>query len=112
MVRIGAFALMVMAFFLFLGCSEKSTASEEIGVQVSFPHCLSFEALIWVDDTYVGAFSSERPAVLEIAAGSHTLYAKSNLVVADSFYCWTQDFSVASGKLSYVELDCYGHGCR
>jgi len=112
MVRIGAFVLTVLILCLLLGCSEKTTESVQTGLELSFMNCFSFNAWVWIDGDYKGAFTSERPSVIEVAEGSHTLYAKSNIVVADSFFCWTQDFSVSGGEVTDLQLDCAGHGCR
>jgi len=114
MVRIGAFALTVLALFLLLGCGEKAATVQQTGLELAFPHCLPFNAEVWIDNNYFGSFTSQRPSLLEVAVGSHTLYAKSNLSVhkPDTFFCWTENFSVADGKITYLSLDCYGHGCR
>ena len=112
MARIGGMALIVLALFLLVGCSDKTTGTDQTGVAITFPHCLTFNALIWVDDNYVGSYSSEHEAVIELSSGAHSLEAKANIVVADTTYCWTTNFSVDSGKLTDLQLDCYGHGCR
>jgi len=112
MVRIGSFAMTILALFLLLGCGEKAVSVQETGLEINFPHCLEFNAEVWIDDEYFGSFPSQRPSLLSVAAGSHTFYAKSNLVVVDSFFCWTENFSITDGSITFLALDCYGHGCR
>ncbi len=112
MVRIGSFAVTILALFLLLGCGEKTASVAETGLEINFPHCIPFNAQVWIDDEYFGSFTSERPSLLGVAVGSHTFYAKSNLVVADSFFCWTENFSITDGRITFLALDCYGHGCR
>jgi hypothetical protein len=114
MVRIGAFVFMALALVLLLGCGEKATTTQDMGLEVTFPHCLPFNAEVWIDDNYIGSFTSQRASLIDVAAGSHSIYAQSNLHVQDpdSFFCWTENFSIADGKITYLVLDCYGHGCR
>jgi hypothetical protein len=111
MARIGGMALITAALFLFFGCSEKTTGNEETGVAITFPHCQTFNAHVWIDNNDVGSYSSEHEAIIELAAGAHSLYSKANVVVADTTYCWTTSFSVTKGQVTSLELDCYGHGC-
>jgi hypothetical protein len=112
MARIGAFGFVMLALLLVLGCGGKPASVQETGLDLSFPHCYSFEAWVWIDDNYIGSFTSEQPSRIDLAPGSHTLYAKSNIVVADSFFCWTTSFNITQDEITFVSLDCYGHGCR
>jgi hypothetical protein len=111
MVRIGAVALMAVSLFMLLGCGEKSTETTRTGVDLSFRNCLSFEAWVWIDQVYVGSFTSDLPSFIEYKSGSHTIYAKSNLIAGDTCYCWTKTFSVSDGKATSLILDCIGAGC-
>ncbi|MDD4856923.1 MAG: hypothetical protein PHD74_02325 [Candidatus Krumholzibacteria bacterium] len=113
MFRISACALIILTLFLLLGCGGKPASVEEYGLELAFSNCYTFMAEVWIDDTYVGEYTSERSSLIEgVADGSHTLYAKSNIVVADSFFCWTTDFSMSKDKTTYLTLECPGHGCR
>jgi hypothetical protein len=112
MIRVGGMALIVLALFLLFGCSDKTTGDEETGVAITFPHCVTFNAHVRIDGNNVGSFSSEHEAVIDLAAGAHTLEADAyGFVVAETTYCWTMNFNVTSGKLTEIALDCYGHGC-
>jgi hypothetical protein len=102
-----------MMLLLLLGCKEEATEAQTTGVEITFVNCLTFNAQIFIDDSYKGSYSSERPAIIELAAGSHTLWAKSNLSVnePDTSFCWTESFSVSDGSVTRLLLDCEGHGC-
>lgn len=112
MVRVGAFAMIIMVLMLWLGCGGKPATVQETGLNLTFDDCGTFEAWLWVDNDYVGSFTSEQPSIIDVSPGGHTLYAKSNMVQGDSFFCWTTDFSITNQKITFVKLDCAGHGCR
>jgi hypothetical protein len=113
MFRIGAFVLIVLALSLVFGCSEKTSEAQLTGLEVGFMHCLSFNAQVFVDGNYVGSFSSERAWFIPVAAGSHTLKAQSNLVVisGNNKFCWTENFNVADGQTTRLNLDCDTAAC-
>jgi hypothetical protein len=113
MFRVGAFALVVLVLSLFFGCSDKTSDVKPTGLELSFPNCLSFNAQVFVDNNFVGSFSSERAWFIDVATGSHTLYAHANIVVVkgDTSFCWTQNFNVADGQTTRVQLDCRTGGC-
>jgi hypothetical protein len=113
MFRVGAFVLIALVLSLAFGCSEKTSEAQVTGVELSFSSCLTFNAMVFIDDTYMGSFSSERPAFISVATGSHALYVKGNIVVVagDSTYCWTESFSVADGQTTTLDLNCNTGGC-
>jgi hypothetical protein len=112
MVRIGAFVLIILVLGMWLGCGGKPASVQQTGLNLTFPHCGTFEASLWIDNDYVGSFTSEQPSLIDVKPGGHTLYAKSNMVQGDSFFCWTTSFNITSQKITFVRLDCTGHGCR
>jgi hypothetical protein len=113
MFRISAGALTLLTLFLLIGCGGKPASVQESGLELSFADCYVFNAEVWIDEDYVGSYPSGQPSLIEgVAEGSHTLYAKSNIVVADSFFCWTTNFSISKDKTTYLTLGCDGHGCR
>ncbi len=109
MVRIGAVSLMVLSLFVLFGC--KTTDTQETGLELSFDSCLSFEAWVWIDSKYVGSYSSDLPAFLDVKVGPHSLYAKSNLIAGDTCVCWTRNFRISEGKTTPLVLNCVGAGC-
>ena len=111
MFRVGAFLAIAMILSLFFGCSDKASDAQPTGLEVGFMNCLTFNARVFVDDTYMGSFSSERAWFIDAAAGSHTLYAEANIVSGDSTFCWTENFSVADGKVTRLNLNCNTGGC-
>jgi hypothetical protein len=110
MVRIGAVALIVLSTFLLFGCNE-TTGNDQTGLDLSFGNCLTFEAWVWLNEDYIGSYSSDVTSFIECGSGSYTVYAKSNIVAGDSCYCWTKTVTVADGKTTPVHLDCVGAGC-
>ncbi len=112
MARIGAFAALTILIALLIGCSEKTSSTEQTGLELNFAHCLTFSAWVWIDGEYVGAFTSEQPSIIEMGSGGHTLFARSNMVVADTSYCWTTSFNVSDGQTTEVILDCVGARCE
>lgn len=112
MARVGAFAALTLLIALLIGCSEKTSSTEQTGAELVFENCITFSAWVWIDDEYVGAFTSEQPSVIALGAGAHSLFARSNMVVGDTSYCWTRTFSVSDGQTTEVTLDCVGARCE
>jgi hypothetical protein len=110
MVRIGVVALIVLSFFMLFGCG-KTTETNQTGLNVSFGHCLTFEAWVWIEQDYIGSYSSDVPSFIEYKAGSYTIYAKSNVVAGDTCFCWTKRITISDGKTTDLRLDCVGAGC-
>ncbi|MFA4947952.1 MAG: hypothetical protein WC674_05515 [Candidatus Krumholzibacteriia bacterium] len=113
MFRVGAFVLIALVLSLFFGCSEKTSEAQLTGLELGFMNCITFDAKVFIDDNYVGPFSSERASFIGVLAGPHTLKVKANLVVVagDSTFCWTENFTVADGQTTYLDLDCDLGGC-
>ncbi len=111
MARVGAFVFLILFVSLLIGCSEKTSSVQETGMSLQFANCLSFAAWVWVDGSYMGTYTSEQPNLIEVPAGGHSLFVRSNLVVADTSYCWTSNFSVSEGQVTPVVLDCVGAKC-
>jgi hypothetical protein len=113
MFRVGAFVLIALVLSLAFGCSETTSEAQPTGVELSFSSCLTFNAMVFIDDAYMGSFSSERPAFISVASGNHALYVKGNIVVVDgdSTFCWTESFSVADGQTTALDLNCTTGGC-
>jgi hypothetical protein len=113
MFRVGAFIVIVLVLSLFFGCSEKTSEAQPTGLELGFMNCLTFNGSVFIDNNYVGSYSSERAWFIDVAAGSHALYVKGNIVVVvgDSTFCWTQNFSVADGQTTHLDLDCDLGGC-
>lgn len=112
MARVGAFAAITLLIALMIGCAEKTSSTEQTGLELVFDNCITFAAWVWIDGEYVGTFTSEQPSVIELAAGGHSIFARSNMVVGDSSYCWTRSFSVSDGQTTEVVLDCVGARCQ
>jgi hypothetical protein len=108
MFRVAAFALIALVLSPSFGCSDKTSEAKPTGLQLGLANCLTFNAVVFIDDNYIGSFSSERAWFIDVAAGAHTLYVKGNLIVVstNTSFCWTQDFNVADGQITVVDLDC------
>ncbi|MCX5753951.1 MAG: hypothetical protein NTW97_09990 [Candidatus Krumholzibacteria bacterium] len=108
MFRVGAFILIMLACSLFPGCSEKTSEAQPTGLELGFANCITFNAWVFIDDNPVGSFSSERAWFIDVATGSHTLYVESNvtMVSGNTKFCWTENFSVAEGRITHLDLDC------
>jgi len=113
MFRIGALIALVLVGSLVLGCEEDATETTSTGLALSFQNCISFNANVFVDNGFVGQYTSERAAFIEVPSGSHTLFVESNLVVhlGDTNFCWTRNFTVSEGQATVVTLDCHGAAC-
>jgi len=112
MIRIGAATAMILVLLMVFGCEDKAAETQATGVNLDFENCLTFSAWVWIDGDYYDSFTSEQPSFLELSAGSHTLYARSNVIAGDSFFCWNKEFSVADQQATDLILDCDGAGCR
>jgi len=111
MARVGAFVLMILFVSLLIGCSEKTSSVQNTGINLTFANCLSFAAWVWVDGSYMGTYTTEVPNLIEVPAGGHSLFVRGNIVVSDTSYCWTSNFSVSDGQVTAVVLDCVGAKC-
>jgi hypothetical protein len=113
MARIGGMALIVLALFSLVGCSDKTTANEPTGISISFAHCLSLPMKVRIDNSYIGTYSTDHVATIETSTGNHTLEVDAiGFCVADSTFLWNTSVTVSSGQLTQVQLDCYGNGYR
>lgn len=114
--RVGvASVLMLLALFVLFGCKQTGTAAKVTGIELHFDSCLTFSAWVWIDDNYEGTFTDEQPTVIEIPAGAHVLYARSNIYVdqsSDTIFCWTQNVNVEKDEVQPVRLNCHGHRCE
>ncbi len=113
MKRIGALALILAIALTVSGCEEETQGVDETGINLGFTNCLTFAIWLWIDDEYEGTFTSEETQFVEVAAGSHTLYARSNAFLdqENKYFCWSTSFSVSEGQLTYVTLDCTNAWC-
>ena len=114
MARVGAFGLSVLFLSLIIvGCDEKATSVQETGLMLSFSNCNTFTAYVWIDDVLLpDEYSTEQPSLIEIASGSHKIFVRGNIVIGDSSYCWTENFSVSEGAITPLALDCIGAKCE
>ncbi len=113
MKRIGIMLMVLVLVFIY-SCGDKdSEGVQETGLELRFKNCITFAVWLWIDGEYQGTFTSEESNFIPIGAGSHTLYAKSNIVLTetDEYFCWSTKFSVSDGKVTYLTLDCEGHAC-
>ena len=108
MFRVGAFIVIVLVLSLFFGCSEKTSEAQPTALELGFMNCLTFNGSVFIDNNYVGSYSSERAWFIDVPAGSHALYVKANIVVTvpGTSFCWTENFSVADGKTTNLDLNC------
>ena len=106
MFRVGAFVSIALVLSLLSGCSEKTTETEPTGLELGFLNCVSFKAKVFIDNNYVGSYSSERAWFIDVAAGTHTLFTQANLSMFDSTFSWTQNFSVSEGGTTFIDLNC------
>jgi hypothetical protein len=113
MFRIGALLSIVLILALLVGCSDKTSEAKPTGVEIAFANCVTFNANVFIDDNYIGSFSSERPWFIDVAAGGHSMYVESNLVVVapNTKFCWTQSFNVTDGATTNILLDCDSGAC-
>ncbi len=117
MFRVGAFVLIALVLSLSLGCNEKTSEAQETGLELGFMNCITFNAWVFIDgqsaENLKGSYSSERAWFIDVAAGNHTLYVESNLVVSagNTKFCWTENFSVADGQVTYLTMDCDSTVC-
>jgi hypothetical protein len=114
--RVGVVSLlMLLALFAFFGCKETGSEAKTTGVEIHFDSCFTFAAWIWVDNNYEGTFTDEQPALLELPAGSHDLFVRSNMFVdqsSDTVFCWRQSFDVTQNEVKILRLNCHGHRCE
>jgi hypothetical protein len=110
MIRIGAAALIILLLVALFGC-DKTTDTEPTGLNIHFANCLTFETWVWIDEDYIGSYSSDVPSFIEYKSGSFTVYAKSNLIAGDTCFCWTKNVSINDGSTTDLLLDCAGAGC-
>lgn len=114
MKRIGAMVIMLMfVSSAFMSCKDKSTEAQQTGVWLRFSNCVTFPASVYVNDEYWGRVSSEEPALIELPAGQHTLYVRSNAILVDDdkYFCWTESVAVSDGSTTDLFLDCSGALC-
>ncbi len=112
MKRIGGLILVVLLFASLLGCSEKSSSVKQTGLNLRFTNCLTCAVWVWIDGDYVATCTVEQANFIEVPPGNHSLFARANIVVADSSYCWSRDFSVSDGAVTELVLDCIGARCE
>lgn len=110
--RIGPFFLLAVILAGLLGCSEKSSSVVQTGLNLKFANCLTCGVYLWIDGEYVTTCSSEQSNFVEVSPGNHSLFAKGNIVVADSSYCWSRNFIVSEGQVTEITLDCIGARCE
>ena len=113
MYRIGALIALVLVGSLLLGCEEDATETSSTGLALVFQNCITFNANVFIDDGFVGQYTSERPSFIEVPTGSHRLFVESNLVVhlGDTNFCWTKNVTVSDGQTTVVNLNCRGAAC-
>jgi len=113
MKRIGLVSfVIILALSAFFGCKEKGTEAKPTGIELRFRGCITFGAYVFIDGEVQGTYTTEQPSEIEIAAGPHSLYVRSNLYVSgDTFFCWTQDIDVQQDKMLPVTLSCPGNKC-
>lgn len=71
-------------------------------------NCLTIGLQVHVDDEYLGLISTDEPALLHIAPGSHDLFIKSNGGVRDSirYFFWEVEATAAADHVPELILDC------
>ncbi len=111
MKRVGVLLLLAIALLTFTSGCDEAVEVQATGVMVMCEYCLTFEVWVWVDDNFMNIISSEEPVTFEVASGSHSLYARSNAMDEDNYWCWSLDFSVSDGNVTTVVLDCRGAEC-
>ena len=114
MKRIGVLAIiLILKTGVFTSCEEKAVEQQATGVWLRFSNCVAFPASVFINDEYWGRVSSEEPALIEIPAGSYSVYVHSNAILADEekYFCWTESVSVSDGSAIDLFLDCSGALC-
>jgi hypothetical protein len=108
MFRVGALVLIMLVCSPFFGCSEKTSEVKPTGLELGFRNCLTFNAEVFIDNNYVGSYSSERAWFIDVGAGSHALEVHGNIVVVatETKFCWTRNFNVSEGAITHIDLDC------
>ncbi len=109
MKRIGAIAvILALTWMISSGCKDDTEKVCQTGLQLSFSGCLTFGVWVWVDDEYQGIASSEEPYFFELKDGSHDLYVRSNAKLSENskYFCWSDEFTVKDGSITYVVLNC------
>jgi hypothetical protein len=102
------------------GCSDDEQGMEvrpygtELGsgegyLVVKTMNCLTIGLQVHVDDEYLGIISTDEPALLHIAPGSHDLFIRSNGGIRDSikYFFWDIDATAAVDYVPEITLDCY-----
>ncbi|MCK4350080.1 MAG: hypothetical protein KAX13_04440 [Candidatus Krumholzibacteria bacterium] len=111
MKRVSVLLLLAIALLTFTSGCDEAVEAQATGITIRCSNCLTFEVWVWVDDNFMNIISSEEPATFEISSGSHSLFARSNVMDEDIYWCWSLDFSVSDGNVTSVILDCTGAEC-
>ena len=111
MKRVGVLIILAMTLLTFTSGCDEAVEAQATGVTIRCANCLTFEVWVWVDDNFMNIISSEEPTTFEISSGSHSLFARSNAMDEDNYWCWSLDFSVSDGNITTVVLDCTGAEC-
>jgi len=114
MKRIGI-VLVILLLVSAYSCGEKDTEEvKQTGLELNFTNCITFAVWLWIDGEYQGTYTSDESNFIPLSAGSHSLYAQSNLVLTETneYFCWSKDFNVKDGEIAYMTLDCEGNTCR
>jgi hypothetical protein len=91
-----------------VGCEEEVTGANQTGIEIGFTNCVTVGIWVWIDEEYQGFMSSDSPELFPVSSGSHSLYCRSNAVLAETqeYVCWTVDFSVSENETTQLVLDC------
>ncbi|MBD3179421.1 MAG: hypothetical protein GF417_07315 [Candidatus Latescibacteria bacterium] len=109
----------VMIGLIIWGCGEDEEGltvrpyGTEIGdgegyLVVKTANCLTIGLQVHVDDQYLGLISTDEPALLHIAPGSHDLFIRSNGGIRDSiqYFFWEVEATAAADYIPELFLDC------
>ncbi len=110
--QLGA-AILILALMpvLLTGCSDDTQEVTPTGIKLNFEQCLSFGVWVFVEGEYQGMASSEEPTFFDLAPGSYTLYMRSNALIGDTYFCWTDEVSVSENATTELTYSCDGHEC-
>lgn len=109
----------VLAGLVIWGCSEDEEGLDvrpygtEIGdgegyLAVRTANCLTIGLQVHVDNEYLGLISTDEPALLHIAPGSHDLFIRSNGGIRDSlkYFYWEVQATAAADHVPELLLNC------
>jgi len=97
---------------LLAGCLDDSQEVTPTGIRLTFTECLTFGVWVFIEGEYQGMISSEEIGFIPLAPGSYELYMASNAKIGNTYFCWTEQITVADGSTTNLTYSCDGAECE